>query len=117
MMNARRMAMAITGNEFVTVLADDVWRVGRTRVSLNSVVIFHREGYSPEGIVALFPTLSPNLVIGALAWYEEHRQHVDQVLVRREAEWEDFRIQSKLRNAPMLNKMRERMAAIAEARS
>jgi uncharacterized protein (DUF433 family) len=51
-----------------------------TRVSLDSVVIRFQEGASPERIVQSFPTLKLSQVYGAIAWFLENQQMVDEYI-------------------------------------
>jgi uncharacterized protein (DUF433 family) len=52
--------------------------VAGTRVSLDSVVIRFQEGASPEKIVQSFPTLKLSRVFGAIAYYLENQQMVNE---------------------------------------
>ena len=47
---------------------DDVYRVGDTRVSLDSLVYLFREGMSAESMVESYPALTLEAVHGALAF-------------------------------------------------
>lgn len=67
------------------------YRIAGTRVSLDSVVYGWLEGLSPEGIVDSFPALRLEDVFGALAFYLEHRQEVEEYLRQREADFEALR--------------------------
>lgn len=62
--------------------------VERTRVSLDSVVIRFQEGASPERIVQSFPTLKLSQVYGAVAYYLENQQMVDQYIAESQRELE-----------------------------
>ena len=55
-------------------------RVGRTRVSLDSVVYAFLEGQSPESIQQNFPALSLEEVYGAIAYYLANREAVHEHL-------------------------------------
>ncbi len=59
-----------------------------TRVSLDSVVIRFQEGASPERIIQSFPTLKLSQVYGAVAYYLENQQMVNEYIaeVQRELE-------------------------------
>jgi len=46
-----------------------VYRVGDTRISLDSLVYLFREGMSAEGMVESYPALTLEQVHGALAFY------------------------------------------------
>jgi uncharacterized protein (DUF433 family) len=67
------------------------WITG-TRVSLDSVVLAFRDGFSPEAIVAeCFPVLTLEQVYGALAYYLAHRTKLDAYLEQAGAEFEALR--------------------------
>lgn len=55
-------------------------RIRETRISLDSVVIAHLRGQSPEGIQDAFPLLSLEQIHGALAFYLRNREEVDAYL-------------------------------------
>jgi uncharacterized protein (DUF433 family) len=65
-------------------------RVGRTRVTLDTVVYAYEGGDSPEEIVESFPVLTLAQVFGALAYYHQHREEVRRYLKRREREADDL---------------------------
>lgn len=56
------------------------------RVSLDSLVYQWREGLSPESIKRDFPVLSLKQVYGAITYYLEHQEEIDEYLKRAEAE-------------------------------
>lgn len=62
--------------EYVT-LADGVYRVGGTRVSLDSLVYLFREGMSAESMVESYPAISLEQAHGALAFYLAHQAEID----------------------------------------
>jgi len=69
------------------------WVAG-TRVSLDSLVYRWREGLSAEKIQKdCFPVLTLAHVYGALAYYLDHKDAIDEYLVQQEAEEEVFRQQ------------------------
>jgi uncharacterized protein (DUF433 family) len=59
-----------------------------TRVSLDSVVIRFQEGASPERIVQSFPTLKLSQVYGAIAYYLENQQMVNEYIAEGQRELE-----------------------------
>ena len=73
--------------EYVT-LHDGVYRIGGTRVSLDSLVYAYRRGASPESIQRSFPSVSLEQVHGALAFYLSHRAEIDKYLAEGEQEFE-----------------------------
>jgi uncharacterized protein (DUF433 family) len=91
--------------EYVSKL-EGVYRVGGTRVSLDSLVYLFREGVSAEGMVESYPALTLEQVHGALAFYLANRAEVDAYLVEGQrlagAEQED----SRRSNADLIAKLR-----------
>ena len=69
---------------------DGVYRIGGTRVSLDSIVYAYRRGASPESIQRSFPSLTLEQVHGALAFYLSHQTEVDSYLVQGEKEFEEL---------------------------
>ena len=67
------------------------YRIAGTRVSLDSVVYGWLEGLSPEAIVDSFPLLKLEEVLGALAFYLEHKEEAEDYLRQGEAEFETLR--------------------------
>ena len=63
-----------------------VWRIGRSRVSLDSVIFAFNEGASAEEIVFRFSTLDLEQVYSAISYYLQHRQKVENYLKKRDVE-------------------------------
>jgi uncharacterized protein (DUF433 family) len=55
-------------------------RIAGTRVSLDSVVIYHQMGKTPEQIVEAFSTVPLSHVYGAIAYYLENEELIDEYL-------------------------------------
>jgi uncharacterized protein (DUF433 family) len=62
--------------------------VAGTRVSLDSVVTRFQEGASPERIVQSFSTLNLSQVYGAIAYYLENQQMVNEYIAEGQRELE-----------------------------
>lgn len=54
-----------------------------TRIPIDRVVWEYRNGEDPAAIASHYPTLTIEQVIGALAFYEGHKEEVDSVLLDR----------------------------------
>src|SRR2546430_12908646 len=91
--------------EYVT-LNDGVYRIGGTRVSLDSVVYAYRRGASPESIQRSFPSLTLEEVHGALAFYLSHKQDVNKYLTEGEKEFEKLRQASHEKHADWYERLR-----------
>jgi uncharacterized protein (DUF433 family) len=76
-------------------LKEGAYRVGGTRVSLDSVVYGFQSGESPECIQQSFPALTLEEVYGAIAFYLEHKAQIDEYLADDEAEFEKLRQASR----------------------
>jgi uncharacterized protein (DUF433 family) len=72
---------------------EGAYRVGGTRVSLDSIVYAFLEGQTPETIIQWFPVLSLEQVYGAITYYLAHRSEIDAYL--REGELEAERLREK----------------------
>jgi len=66
-------------------------RVGKTRVSFDSVWHLYQQAASPAEIVQAFDTLNPADVYAVLAWALRHPEVVDVYLRRREEEAAELR--------------------------
>ncbi len=81
------------------------YRVAGTRVSLDSVVYAWLSGYSPEGIVESFPSLTLEQVHGALTYYLANREEIDEYLRQGEIEFEQLRQNLRVLNEPLYQKL------------
>jgi uncharacterized protein (DUF433 family) len=66
-------------------------RVGKTRVTLDTVIHVYEDGASPEEIVQEFDTLSLADVYGVISYYLRHREEVQAYLEQRQQEAEEMR--------------------------
>ena len=62
--------------------------VGGTRVSLDSIVIRFQEGASPERIIHSFPALKLSQVYGAIAYYLENEEAINEYIAQGQLELE-----------------------------
>src|SRR5687767_4100865 len=58
--------------------------VGNSRIPVRSLVIAYRQTGDVDLVIETFPTLTPDQVRGALAWYAEHPERVDEDIARNE---------------------------------
>jgi uncharacterized protein (DUF433 family) len=63
--------------EFLSVDEFGHLRCAEHRVGLEDIVYYFNEGYSPEMIAGVFPTLPLSLVYKVIAFYLENRAEVD----------------------------------------
>jgi uncharacterized protein (DUF433 family) len=100
--------MNLLGNimpkEYVMYI-EDVYRVGDTRVSLDSLVYLFREGMSAEGMVESYPALTLEQVHGALAFYLANQKEIDVYLAEGQRTAEAQHQQSRQTNAELIAKL------------
>jgi uncharacterized protein (DUF433 family) len=85
---------------------EGVYRVGDTRISLDSLVYLFREGMSVESMVESYPALSLEEVHGALAYYLANQDDIDAYLDQGERMAESQHAQSRDTNAELIAKLR-----------
>ncbi|HMD84023.1 MAG TPA: DUF433 domain-containing protein [Terriglobia bacterium] len=85
---------------------DGVYRIGESRVSLDSLVYLFREGMSAESMVESYPALSLEQVHGALAFYLSRQHEVDTYLAEGERLAAVEHEQSRRTNADLIAKIR-----------
>lgn len=106
----------LVSDQPVPLQADDggVLRIGKTRVSLDSVVYDYQHGATAEQIAFDFPTLDLADIHAVIAYYLRHRREVEQYLSDQQREAVEVRkgIESIVANGDI----RERLLARSEAR-
>jgi uncharacterized protein (DUF433 family) len=101
---------------YVRIDEHGVYRVGGTRVMLDSVVVAFHQGHSPETIQQQYPALSLEAVYGSIAYYLAHAAEVDAYLKRQDAEWEKARTRAESKSSAVVERLRAlRSAGVAEA--
>ena len=85
---------------------EGVFRIGDSRVSLDSLVYLFREGMSAESMVESYPSLSLEEVHGALAFYLSHQREVDVYLAEGERLAAAEHVESRRTNADLIAKIR-----------
>ncbi|MGB3788049.1 MAG: DUF433 domain-containing protein [Phormidesmis sp.] len=68
-------------------------RIGKTRVTLDSVLASYHMGATPEEIALQYSVLTLAEIYAAIAYYLSHRQPVDDYLERRERQAQQWRQQ------------------------
>jgi uncharacterized protein (DUF433 family) len=84
---------------------DGVYRIGETRVSLDSLVYLYREGMSAEGMAECYPALTLEQVHGALAFYLANQVEIDAYLLEGQRAAESLHNQSRQSNAELIAKL------------
>jgi len=90
--------------EYVTSV-EGAYRVGGTRVSLDSLVYLFREGMSAESMVDCYPALTLEQVHGALAFYLGNQKEIDAYLEEGKRAAETQHEQSRRTNAELIAKL------------
>jgi uncharacterized protein (DUF433 family) len=94
---------------------DGMIRVGRTRVTLDTVVASFANGATAEQIAQDFPVLSLAEVYSVISYYLHHQQTVDDYLEEQREEGEA--IQQKIEARGDMQGIRERLLARQQADS
>lgn len=84
---------------------DGVYRVGNTRVSLDSLVYLFREGMSAESMVECYSVLNLEQVHGALAFYLANQKEVGAYLAEGQRAAESQHEHSRQTNAELIAKL------------
>ena len=84
---------------------DGAYRVGDTRVSLDSIVYLFREGMSAESMVESYPVLTLEQVHGALAFYLANQEEIDRYLAEGQRAAKSQQEQSRRTNAELIAKL------------
>jgi uncharacterized protein (DUF433 family) len=91
------------------------YRVGPTRVRLDSVVYLYNQGLSAEQIVGEYPSLELADVHAVIWFYLRHQEMVDAYLRQREAE--AVALREQVESLPTNKALREKLIARRAERS
>ena len=95
------MALAITATlPPLSMNSDGVVRVGKTRVTLDTVVFAFNAGATAEEIVYRYPSLALADVYAVLGYYLQRQLEVDAYLTERQRDAEQIRRQNEARFDP-----------------
>lgn len=89
--------------------AGGTYRVGPTRIRLDSIVFLYNQGSSAGQIVSEFPSLDLADVHAVITYYLRHKEDVDAYVQQREHEAEELRV--KIESQPQNKQLRENIAA------
>lgn len=104
------MALAIVAERApLEITADGVVRVGKTRVTLDTVVSVFKQGTTAEEIVYRYPSLQLADVYATIAFYLYHQQEVELYLKQRQQQAQEIRRMNEARFAPQ--ELRDRLLA------
>jgi uncharacterized protein (DUF433 family) len=91
------------------ITVDGVVLLGKTRVTLDTVVAVFKQGATAEEIVYRYPSLKLADVYATLAFYLNHQQEVEAYLQQRQEQAEEIRSMNETRFDPQ--RLRERLPA------
>jgi uncharacterized protein (DUF433 family) len=97
---------------YVRIDQQGVYRVGDTRVMLDSVVAAFHQGHSPETIQQQYPALSLEAVYGSIAYYLANTTEVDEYLKRQDAEWKKQRERAETQSSAVIERLRALRKAV-----
>lgn len=81
----------MTFPDFITQDPDGFLHLTGHRIGLQDIVYSYGEGYSPEMLLAEFPTLNLSLIHKVLGFYLESQGEIDAYVARCDAEVEQQR--------------------------
>lgn len=84
--------------------------IGKTRVTLDSILIPWLRGETPAWIHEAYPTVPLADVYGTIAYYLENKEKADQYLCETEELWRAFTAKQEAEHGEFLAMMRERFA-------
>lgn len=96
----------IVTKSYVRVDQAGPWRVGCSRVSLDSVVYAYLQGHSPESIQDQYPALTLEEVHGAIAFFLANREEVEQYLKAQEKNWNELKTELEKSLPPVVARLR-----------
>jgi uncharacterized protein (DUF433 family) len=102
----REVLMTIEAKTYVRLDPVGVYRVGDTRVMLDSVVAAFRQGHCAETIHQQYPALSLEAVYGSIAYYLAHAVEIDSYLKRQDEKWDKARARSDARPSAVVERLR-----------
>lgn len=90
---------------------EGAYRIGDTRVSLDSLVYLFREGMSAESMVDSYPALTLEQVHGALAFYLANQNEIDAYLMEGYRAAQSQHQRSRTSNAELIAKLLQRVSS------
>ncbi len=105
------------GKTYVRVDENGAYRVGTTRVSLDSVVHAYMQGHSAEAIADQYPAITLEEVYGAIAFFLGNRDEVNRYLEGQQKLWEKMRAEADATPSPAVERIRALKAGAAQEKS
>ena len=82
------------------ITADHVVRVGKTRLTLDTVVAVFKQEATAEEIVYRYPSLTLADIYATIAFYLNHQQEVETYLQQRQQQAQEIRTMNEARFDP-----------------
>ena len=101
--------------DFLTETSEGDIRIAGHRIRLIDVAACYNEGFSPEGILDCYPTLSLPLIHKSIAFCLENEQLVHRLLAENAEALE--RLNALPKSTPSVTELRKRMNAIGQAKA
>src|SRR5215471_5875116 len=95
--------MVLSPRKFTAI--EGAYRIGNTRVSLDSIAYLFREGMSAEGMVKCYPVLTLEEVHGAPAFYLGNQREINRYLAEGQRAAQLQHEQSRSTNAELITKL------------
>lgn len=90
--------------------------IGHSRVTLSSAISAWKQGNRrPESIVSAYPTLSLAAAYGAVTYYLDHQEELEQYFAQGRREFERLRAESQAADPAFHTGMRRRMDTLRDS--
>ena len=93
----------------ITKTSEGAYRIGKTRVSLDSVIYHFKLGATAEEIAQKFPALTLAEVYSAIAFYLSNRNEIEAYLRSQETEADVIQMDAEAKSQSKNNELRERI--------
>ncbi len=84
--------------------------IGKSRVTLETIVLKWRAGDRPEQLHEGFPSVPLAAIYGAIAYYLAHQEQLDRLFSENEKQYQADRAAAEAANPEFYARMRERLA-------
>jgi len=105
-----------TDKNYVRLDENGVYRVGDTRVMLDSVIAAFHQGHSAETIRQEYPALTLEEVYGSIAYYLAHAEEMDAYLRAQNEVWQREMLRSRQIPSAVVERLRAMKAGTPERR-
>lgn len=106
---ASMASLDLTQTAPLTFWEDGSIRIGTSRIPIDTVVHQFNTGATAEQIQDDFPSLTLREIYGAIAYYLDRQDHMEEYLLRREKEAEQVRqeVEDRTRTEALRQRVRE----------